>query len=95
MFAAARRGQSPSLFDRLLRDGVHLFLWPDAVMHAKSAVIDGVWSTVGSFNLDQRSLLVRDVVLRGVELMLAKQVVGDFWDEVGFFGEDSEHITCL
>ncbi|MBI5482292.1 MAG: cardiolipin synthase B, partial [Deltaproteobacteria bacterium] len=47
---------SHRLFDRLLRDGVRLFLWPDAVMHAKTAVIDGVWSTVGSFNLDQRSM---------------------------------------
>jgi cardiolipin synthase len=47
---------SRRLFDRLLRDGVRLFLWPDAVMHAKTAVIDGVWSTVGSFNLDQRSI---------------------------------------
>jgi cardiolipin synthase len=44
------------LFDRLLRHGVRIYLWPDAVMHAKTAVIDGVWSTVGSFNLDQRSI---------------------------------------
>ena len=26
-------------------------------MHAKAAVIDGVWSTLGSFNLDRRSFL--------------------------------------
>ncbi|HEY2629519.1 MAG TPA: phospholipase D-like domain-containing protein, partial [Usitatibacter sp.] len=28
--------------------------------HAKTAVIDGVWSTVGSSNLDWRSLLSND-----------------------------------
>jgi cardiolipin synthase len=48
---------SRRLFDRLLRDGIRLFLWPDAVMHAKTAVIDGTWATVGSFNLDQRSII--------------------------------------
>jgi cardiolipin synthase len=47
---------SRRLFDMLLRSGVRIFLWPDAVMHAKTAVIDGLWATVGSFNLDHRSL---------------------------------------
>ena len=28
-----------------------------AVLHAKTALIDGVWSTVGSTNLDWRSLM--------------------------------------
>jgi cardiolipin synthase len=48
---------SRHLFDRLLRAGVRIHLWPDAVMHAKTAVIDGLWSTVGSFNLDHRSVV--------------------------------------
>lgn len=29
----------------------------DALMHAKAVVIDGVWSTVGSTNMDMRSFL--------------------------------------
>ena len=29
----------------------------EALLHAKTAVIDGVWSTVGSTNLDWRSFL--------------------------------------
>ncbi|HEY3356210.1 MAG TPA: phospholipase D-like domain-containing protein [Polyangia bacterium] len=48
---------SRNLFDRLLAAGVRIHLWPDAVMHAKTAVIDGLWSTVGSFNLDHRSIV--------------------------------------
>jgi cardiolipin synthase len=36
---------------------VILFERQGALMHAKTAVIDGVWSTVGSTNLDWRSFL--------------------------------------
>lgn len=44
-----------ALFGRLMRTGVRLFLWRDAVLHAKTATIDGQWATVGSFNIDHRS----------------------------------------
>jgi cardiolipin synthase len=46
-----------SYYDQLLQDGVIIFERRDALMHAKTAVIDGVWSTVGSTNLDWRSFL--------------------------------------
>jgi cardiolipin synthase len=45
------------LFDRMLRRGVRIFEYPEKMMHAKAAVIDGLWSTIGSFNLDRRSML--------------------------------------
>ena len=45
-----------AVFSRLLRAGVRIFLWPDRVLHAKTAVVDGVWSTVGSYNMNHRSL---------------------------------------
>jgi len=46
-----------SYYDELLQSGVKIFERGDALMHAKTAVIDGVWSTVGSTNLDWRSFL--------------------------------------
>jgi cardiolipin synthase len=46
-----------SYYDQLLEDGVIIFERLDALMHSKTAVIDGVWSTVGSTNLDWRSFL--------------------------------------
>jgi cardiolipin synthase A/B len=46
-----------SYYDELLEAGVKIFERSDALMHAKTAVIDGVWSTVGSTNLDWRSFL--------------------------------------
>ena len=48
---------SHHLYARLMRSGVRIFEWPERMMHAKMAVIDGVWSTIGSYNLDRRSLL--------------------------------------
>jgi cardiolipin synthase len=45
------------LYARLIRRGVRLYEWPERMMHAKSGIIDAVWSTIGSYNLDRRSLL--------------------------------------
>lgn len=45
------------LFDRLLRRRVRIFEFPGPMMHAKAGVIDGTWATIGSFNLDRRSML--------------------------------------
>jgi cardiolipin synthase A/B len=43
---------SRSYYDELLSAGVKIYERQDALLHAKTAVIDGVWSTVGSTNLD-------------------------------------------
>src|SRR5262249_17000073 len=44
------------VFGTLLKAGVRIFEWPERMLHAKAAVVDGVWSTIGSYNLDARSL---------------------------------------
>ncbi|MDB5796495.1 MAG: phospholipase Active site motif family protein [Paucimonas sp.] len=44
-------------FRELLAAGVKIFQLNVAVLHAKTAVIDGNWSTVGSSNIDVRSFL--------------------------------------
>jgi cardiolipin synthase len=46
-----------SFYTQLLAAGVRIFELQVAVLHAKTAVIDGIWSTVGSTNLDMRSFL--------------------------------------
>lgn len=51
-----------SYYTKLLRAGVEIHERHGAVMHAKTAVIDGVWSTVGSSNLDWRSFLHNDEI---------------------------------
>jgi cardiolipin synthase A/B len=51
-----------SHYSGLLRGGVRLYERSGLVLHAKTAVIDGVWSTVGSTNLDWRSFLDNDEI---------------------------------
>ncbi|MGA4509000.1 phospholipase D-like domain-containing protein [Propionibacteriaceae bacterium G1746] len=47
---------SRGFYDELLSKGVRLFLFQGAMVHAKTATIDGVWSTIGTANLDRLSL---------------------------------------
>ncbi|WP_317203505.1 cardiolipin synthase [Janthinobacterium sp.] len=46
-----------SFYQRLLDSGARIYQLKLAVLHAKTAVIDGAWSTVGSTNIDTRSFL--------------------------------------
>lgn len=49
------RWASRSLYNRLLRSGVHIFEYQTQMLHAKTLIIDD-WATVGSHNLNHRSL---------------------------------------
>ena len=44
-------------FHELLQAGVRIFRYRHIMIHSKTATIDGVWSTVGSANIDRYSLL--------------------------------------
>ena len=44
-------------YTQCVTSGIHLLLYQHAMMHAKTATIDGVWSTVGTANLDRLSLV--------------------------------------
>ena len=58
--AALRAGHSH--YADLLAAGVRIFERHDALLHAKTAVIDSVWTTIGSSNLDWRSFCQNDEV---------------------------------
>ena len=45
-----------SYYDALLRQGVRIFEYSRGINHSKFMVIDEDWSTVGSSNLDERSM---------------------------------------
>ena len=51
-----------SYYADLLRGGVQIYERRGALLHSKTALIDGVWSTIGSTNLDWRSFLHNDEV---------------------------------
>lgn len=49
---------SRAFYDRLFNSGIEIAEYTASFLHAKVAVIDGVWSTVGSSNIDPFSLLL-------------------------------------
>ena len=63
----------------LLEQGVRLFEWQGAMIHAKSSVADGLWCRVGSSNLNAWSLLGNWEIDVGVlDASLAGQLEGIF-----------------
>jgi cardiolipin synthase len=48
---------SRGFYGQMLRAGIRLFLYQGAMVHAKTATIDGQWSTIGTANIDRLSLL--------------------------------------
>jgi cardiolipin synthase len=78
-------------YSELLKAGVKIYERRNAVLHAKTAVIDGVWSTVGSTNLDSLSLLSDDevnavVLSREFAVEMERMFVNDL--------EQSDQIQC-
>lgn len=56
------RHASRSWYGKMLRKRIRIYESTQALLHAKTAVIDGVWSTVGTSNLDYRSFLHNDEI---------------------------------
>jgi cardiolipin synthase len=58
------------LYDELLSKGVRIFEYTPAFLHAKVAVVDDRWATVGSSNIDPLSLLLNleaNAVVRDID----------------------------
>lgn len=51
-----------ALYGRLLKRGVRIHEVRDGMLHAKVASIDGVWTAIGSSNLDRRSFVYNNEV---------------------------------
>lgn len=47
-------------YSALLAAGVRIYEWQPTTLHAKTFVVDGLWSTVGSMNFDNRSMTLND-----------------------------------
>ena len=80
------------IYGRLLRHGVRIYEMFDSTIHAKTMTIDGVFSTVGSFNLDpwseKRNLEVKVAM---IDPEVALQMEEDFLSCVGKAKEVTLH----
>ena len=72
-------------YDTLLRSGVRLYEWQPTTLHAKTFVVDGLWSTVGSMNFDNRSMALNDES----NLMVLDRTVGGEMNRM--FRDDLQH----
>ncbi len=78
-----------SHYQALLASGVKIYEWQGEMLHAKTATIDGVWSTVGTSNLDWWSI-ARDNEVNAIILSHS------FGDEMNrMFRSDMENSTQI
>jgi cardiolipin synthase len=77
------RRSSRRLYGDLLRVGAKVFEYAPSMMHAKTLVIDELWSVVGSTNFDNRSFGLNDEVSMAVrDPLLAARLLEDFARDV-------------
>ena len=58
--ARVGRWAAQGLYGSLLEAGIHIFEYQPTMMHCKVLVIDGLWTSVGSANFDDRSFRLND-----------------------------------
>jgi cardiolipin synthase len=64
---------------RLARRGVKIFLWRGPMMHAKTATVDALWSTIGSYNFDAQSRFNNlEVTVEILDRATGQALVGTF-----------------
>ena len=79
-----------AFYDDLLDNGVKIYELQVAVLHAKTAVIDGTWSTVGSANIDRRSFLHNyEMNVMVVDAEFGKSMESAFAEDL----RDSKEVT--
>jgi cardiolipin synthase A/B len=70
-------------YEKLLEGGVKIYEYDPTMMHAKSMVVDGMWSYVGSMNFDNRSLSFNDEsLLVALDRGVGTQMDSIFMDDI-------------
>jgi cardiolipin synthase A/B len=67
------------VYRRLAHNGVRIFRWSGVMLHAKTAVVDRVWSIIGSYNFDARSLFYNlEVAVEALDRRVGEVVAEQF-----------------
>ncbi len=97
-------------YSELLKSGVKLYRRKNVLLHAKTLVIDGVWSTVGSTNMDFWSFSINDEVnavilsrefamemekMFASDLAESDEIVWEEWKKRPFFSKLREQLAHL
>ena len=77
-------------YSQLLKRGIRIFEYQPTMMHAKTMVVDGIWTTIGSSNFDERSFRLNDEVNVNIhDASIAAQMEQMFFEDLA----RSEEIT--
>jgi cardiolipin synthase len=79
-----------SFFDELLSAGARIFEMEDTVPHAKTAIVDQIFSTAGSANMDQRSFRLN---FEGNLFFFGKKIVTELERDFLQFCQSAHEIT--
>ena len=70
-------------YEALLAAGVRIYEYKPTTLHAKTFVIDSLWSSIGTMNFDNRSLALNDeVTLMVRDAAFAKKMEAIFDDDI-------------
>jgi len=97
-------------FTKLLKSGVEIYNYQGEILHAKTSVFDGIWSVIGSANLDFQSLRRNDEGNVGImdenfgmqmieifneDLRQSEQIILDTWVKRPFWEKAKEQFFAL
>jgi cardiolipin synthase len=70
-------------YEKLLEGGVKVYEYEPTMMHAKTLVVDGTWSAIGSMNFDNRSLSFNnESILVALDPKVGAQMDSVFMDDM-------------
>jgi cardiolipin synthase len=80
---ALTRSSGRSAYGDLLKAGAEIYEYESSMIHAKITIIDGIWSVVGSTNLDNRSFGINDEInLAVLNSQVAMRLTQGFEDDI-------------
>lgn len=97
-------------FHRLLELGVEIYVYDKTLLHQKVMVVDGMWSSIGSTNFDDRSFELNDEIQIGIldhdiasqlqdawerDMRFARKIEMEEWSERGWWHRIKDHLAYL
>jgi cardiolipin synthase len=77
-----------ALYERLLKDGVRIYEYQPTMMHAKTLVVDGLFSAIGSMNFDNRSMTFNnESQVLALDSVLGQKMDSIFFDDLKYSEE--------
>ena len=77
-----------ALYETLLEGGVKIYEYEPSMMHAKTIVVDGLWTAVGSMNFDNRSIAFNnESQIVALDPAIGQQMEQIFLEDVKFSKE--------